>query len=116
MLVTLVACQRKGLSAKELFELRSQCKALVDKWEKDSEADGYHYVVQSHYDVKANRCLLRAHTAGGTVVILQDAQSNTVLAECDAVNGEVHCELNGSRDLPRKHVMHYIETMMGDDR
>jgi len=35
----------KRANRKRAIELRSQCKALVDKWEKDSEAGGRYFVI-----------------------------------------------------------------------
>jgi hypothetical protein len=41
LLLALVGCQQKekelSLSAKDLFDLRSKCKGLADKWQKEQE-------------------------------------------------------------------------------
>jgi hypothetical protein len=121
LLLALVGCQQKEreetLSAKDLFELRSKCTALAGKWNKQQEAEGSYSAVTSHYDAKANRCLIRAETphSFGSEVTLTDAQSNVVLASCTYVQSKTYCTLHGVKDLPEEHVLSQIDKMMGDD-
>jgi hypothetical protein len=121
LLLALIGCQQKekelSLSAKDLFELRSKCKGLADKWEKEQETEGSYSVVISHYDVKANRCLIRAETphSFGSEVTLTDAQSNVVLASCTYVESKTYCTLHSVKNLPEEHVLSQIDKMMGDD-
>jgi hypothetical protein len=123
LLLALVGCQQKekeqSLSAEDLFDLRSKCKGLADKWEKVQEAMGDYPIVSSHYDVKTNRCLVKADTprpgAGGSEVTLTDAQSDVVLASCTYVETKTYCTIHGVKDLPEEHVLSQIDKMMGHD-
>jgi hypothetical protein len=111
------ACQPKGPTQKELFELRSQCAALADKWEKAREAAHAYYVVRSHYEVAGNRCLLRAErsTDWGSEPLLLDAQTLDPLAGCNSTFKD-RCEIEGEYDVTHQQVLDYIDGRMGDDR
>jgi hypothetical protein len=111
------ACQPKMPTEKELLELRSQCAALADKWEKAREAAHAHFVVRSHYDLAGTRCLLRAErsTDRGSEPLLLDAQTLVLLAGCNPTFKD-RCEIEGEYDVTHQQVLDYIDSRMGDDR
>jgi hypothetical protein len=108
----LAACQpqQKGLTAKELFELRSECGAYVSKWEADIPTGEW----GAHYDPKSNRCFLE-NISQGTDFRLYDPQSNALLAMCTLVTSinKTVCVVH-DKDTPSEQAMKYITDSMAD--
>ena len=79
------------LSARELFELRSQCGAYIESWKQITGEWG------AHYDEAQNRCYLE-NTVNGLEIKLYDPQENRLLTSCQRLSPatkEWVCQING---------------------
>jgi hypothetical protein len=136
--ITLAACNQHGLSAKELFSLRTECgdKAASLSTHGSITVPGELTTVRGHYDEGANRCLLKIKTinvldASSSNIVtddaLMDSQSRAILAKCQntsqqVLDGNIYrhetsgsCEIDG-RTVAQDQYDSFVDKRMGEDK
>ena len=125
--MAVAGCQPQEPSARDVFELRTQCNAMAESIRKEeSDADdkieslkGLSVAIRatSHYDVTTNRCLVTLAITGHPMIegrYLIDGQSKVHLAGCTKTK-PWECSIDHDQST-WEAVNAYIDKMMGADK
>lgn len=113
-----------GLTAVELFDLRSKCQKLI---EQNPQFADYSSSVIPHYNPDTNRCYAESEAVsntGSVTVSLFDAQTNALLLSADkktsvdrgyGTDWRLTSSCNSSSSCSFDDAMHIIDSLMQDD-
>lgn len=112
-----------GLTAVEIFDLRSKCQKLVEQ----NSLFGYSSSIIPHYNPSMNRCYAETENVSNTGSVdinLFDAQTNALLLAANkktsvdrgsGVDYRLSSSCNFSTTCSFDDVMHIIDSLMQDD-
>lgn len=113
-----------GLTAVEIFDLRSKCQKLI---EQDPQFADYSSSVIPHYNPNTNRCYAESEgvsNTGSVTINLFDAQTNALLLSADkktsvdrgsGMDYRSNSSCNFASSCSFDDAMHIIDSLMQDD-
>ena len=106
----LCACSPQGPTAKEIFELRSQCGKIRNEKIEATVATRQFNSIQAHYDPTSNRCYLYTSNTTTGDKFLSDGQLGTIFAS--VYNGSIVIH---NKPATLQEFLDFVKEKMGED-